>query len=295
MERRVGFIGLGNMGYHMAEHLMNKPERLIVYNRTASKCDAFVEGGASMAKSLKEMAEMADVMFISMPGPPQVDEVAKALFEHGRAGQIILDTSTVSPMQNINWAKKFEEKDMIYIDMPISGGVAGATRATLSMLVGAAEDEFYQLGLREYTDLIGDKYFYMKQRGGGSAIKLINNFMAFTTQVINAEAIAMADALGISLDDFFKVTTRSTGNNHLLSTKMDKIKSGIFRPDFTTDLVVKDLELARQLCQDYKVPNFSLNNAVQFYRLAQGKGHGKEDSSSVVSVIRKSYEKEEVY
>ena len=295
MERTVGFIGLGNIGAHMAEHLMNKPERLVVYNRTPAKCQPFVDGGASMTRTIPEMAGMVDVLFMSLPGPAQVEKTASILMEYGNPGLVVLDTSTVSPKQNKELAAAFEQKGMTYIDMPISGGIAGAIRGTLSLLIGATEEEFDALGLREFTDQIGDKYFFMKQRGGGSAIKLINNFMAFTTQVINAEAIAMADALGISLDDFFDVTTRSTGNNHLLSTKMGKIKSGNYRPDFTTDLVVKDLELARQLCQDYQVPNFSLNSAVQFYRLAQAKGHGADDSSSVVSVIRKSYEKEQIF
>ena len=294
MEKMVGFLGLGNIGSHMAEHLIKKPGRYIVYNRTSAKCEPFAAMGAAVAATVRDIAEQSDVLFLSLPGPAQVEKEAETLLASGRTGQVILDTSTVSPKLNKELAAAFREKGITYLDMPISGGIAGAIQGTLSLLIGATEEEFDSLGLREYTDRIGDKYFFMNQRGGGNAIKLINNFMAFTTQVINAEAIAMADAMGISLDDFFKVTTRSTGNNHLLSTKMDKIKSGNYRPDFTTDLVVKDLELARQLCQDYQVPNFSLNNAVQFYRLAQAKGHGADDSSSVVAVIRTSYQKEEL-
>ncbi len=295
MEKQVGFIGLGNIGSHMAEHLMDKPERLVVYNRTHTKCEPFVKRGASMTRTIPELAGMVDVLFLSLPGPAEVEKTAATLMEYGNPGLVVLDTSTVSPKQNKELAAAFEKKGMTYIDMPISGGIAGAIKGTLSLLIGATEEEFDSLGLREITDRIGDKYFFMKQRGGGSAIKLINNFVAFTTQVINAEAIAMADALGISLDDFFDVTAQSTGNNHMLSTKKDKIKSGNYSPAFTTDLVVKDLEQARQLCQDYQVPNFSLNSALQFYRLAQAKGHSADDSSSVVAVIRSSYEKGELH
>lgn len=292
MSKRIGFIGLGNIGSHMAEHLMKKEGEYTVYNRTMAKCEPFVAKGAKAAGSVSEIADKSDIIFVSLPGPAQVEKVGAELLENCREGQVILDTSTVSPKQSKELAAAFEKNGVIYIDMPISGGIGAAAQGTLSLLIGATEDEFDGLGLREYTDRIGDKYFFMKQRGAGNAIKLINNFLAFSTQIINAEAITMADSLDISLDDFFKVTTRSTGNNHLLSTKMDKIKSGIYRPDFTTDLVVKDLELARQLCQDYQVPNFSLNSAVQFYRLAQAKGHGADDSSSVVAVIRDSYRKE---
>ena len=156
---------------------------------------------------------------------------------------------------------------------------------------GATEEEFLSLGLKEYTDTIGDKYFFMGAHGNGNAIKLINNYMAFAAQVINGEALAMADALGISVDAFYDVTTKSSGNNMILGAKMQKIKTGDYKPSFALDLVIKDLELARQLCQDAEIANFTLNTALQWYRIAQAQGTGREDSSAVIRVIRETEEK----
>ena len=153
-------------------------------------------------------------------------------------------------------------------------------------MIGASEEEFASLGLKEYTDTFGDKYFYLGGRGNGNAIKIINNYMAFAAQTINGEALAMADALGISQEAFYEVTTKSSGNNMILGAKKQKILAGDYKPGFALDLVVKDLELARQLCQDEEIPNFSLNTALQFYRIAQAKGYGKEDSSAVIRTIR---------
>ncbi|MBR1496269.1 MAG: NAD(P)-dependent oxidoreductase [Oscillospiraceae bacterium] len=289
MSKNIGFIGLGNIGAPMAENLRKKAGGILVYNRSQEKCAPFAERGAAVAASVAEVAEKSELIFLSLPGPAQADGVVRTLLAHGKARQIIVDTSTVSPKLNRDLAAAAAEKGITYLDMPVSGGPAGAANGKLSLMVGAGEEEFLSLGLKEYTDTIGNKYFFMKTRGGGNAIKLINNFMAFAAQAVNGEAAAMADALGISMDDFYEVTMNSSGNNMILGAKMQKVKSGDLKPGFATDLVVKDLELARQLCQDAAIPNFTLNTALQLYRLAQTKGHGKDDSSSVIATIREAY------
>ena len=283
---KLGFIGLGNMGFPMAENLLKKEGNLLVNNRTMARCLPLTEKGAEAVSTQEEIAERADLIFLSLPGPAQVEEVVTRLAAAGHAGQKIVDFSTVSPKLNREMAALAEEKGIVYIDVPVSGGPAGAANGKLSLMIGASEEEFTRLGLKEYTDTVGDKYFFMGERGNGNAIKLINNYMAFAAQAINAEALAMADALGISTDAFYDVTTKSSGNNMILNAKMVKVKTGDYKPGFALDLVVKDLELARQLCQDSSIPNFTLNTALQLYRVAQAKGCGREDSSAVIRVVR---------
>ena len=292
MAKKLGFIGLGNMGTPMAANLLKKEGALLVYNRTAAKCAALAEQGAAVAGSVAELAEKADVIFLSLPGPAQVEEVVRTLVAHGRQGQIIVDTSTVSPRLNRSMADLGQSNGITYVDVPVSGGPAGAANGKLSLMIGASEEEYTTLGLKEYTDTIGDKYFFMGGRGNGNAIKLINNYMAFAAQAINGEALAMADALGITAEAFYHVTTQSSGNNMILGAKMAKVLADDYKPGFALDLVVKDLELARQLCQDAEIPNFSLNNALQLYRIAQAQGKGKEDSSAVIPTIREIARKE---
>lgn len=284
----LGFIGLGNMGAPMAENLLKKEGRIIVFNRTAAKCEPFVEKGAVAAATVGEVAKQADLIFLSLPGPAQVEAVVRELVANGREGSCIVDTSTVSPKLNREMAELAAGKGITYVDVPVSGGPAGAANGKLSLMIGATEEEYMALGLKPYTDTIGDKYFFMGARGNGNAIKLINNYMAFAAQAINGEALAMADALGISTDAFYDVTTKSSGNNMILGAKMNKIRNEDYKPGFALDLVVKDLELARQLCQDMEIANFSLNTALQWYRIAQAKGAGREDSSAVIRVIRET-------
>jgi 3-hydroxyisobutyrate dehydrogenase-like beta-hydroxyacid dehydrogenase len=287
----IGFIGLGNMGSPMAENLLKKEGTIVVHNRTAARCEPFIAKGAVAAKTVGEAAELADIIFLSLPGPAQAEEVVRELVAHGHAGSCIVDTSTVSPGLNCALAELALAKGITYLDVPVSGGPAGAASGKLSLMIGASEEEFTALELKPYTDTFGDKYFFMGRRGNGNAIKLINNYMAFAAQAINGEALAMADALGIQVDDFYEVTTKSSGNNMILGAKMAKIKAGDYKPGFALDLVVKDLELARQLCQDAQIANFTLNTALQWYRIAQANGAGREDSSAVIRVIRETEKK----
>ena len=289
MTYKSGFIGLGNMGEPMAENILTKIGSLTVYNRSKDASIRLAEKGAKIAESVAQLTQEVDLIFLSLPGPKEVNEVItgpKGLLENSRPGQFIVDFSTVSPMTNQNILEAATAKGVGYVDVPVSGGGVGAAKGALSLMIGATEQEMTDVGIVPYFEAVGNVFHYIGKRGGGSAIKIINNFMSFSAQVINGEAIAMADSLGISIDTFYDVVLSSSGSNNILKAKMDKVKNHDLSPGFVVDLVLKDLELARQLCQDSEIPNFSLNMGIQFYRLAQKLGHGKDDSSSVIKVIR---------
>lgn len=286
MRYLAGFIGLGNMGMPMAANMLRKFGSFIVYNRSRGKSELLAQEGAAIADDLGAMAEATDLIFLCLPGPKQVAEIVPQLLAHGKPGLLIVDFSTIAPADSQRMYAMAVERGMNYIDIPVSGGGAGAAKGALSLMIGATEAEISDLNLMPWLETIANKFYYMDNRGSGSAIKIINNYMAFTAQVINGEALLMADRLGISVDKFYDVTTHSSGNNMILGAKMNKVKQGDLTPGFATDLVLKDLELARQLCQDGSIPNFTLNTGIQFYRMAQLLGHGKDDSSSVIQVIR---------
>ncbi|HAO62340.1 MAG TPA: hypothetical protein DCQ90_10700 [Erysipelotrichaceae bacterium] len=289
MTRKAVFIGLGNMGFPMASNLLETFGSLGVYNRSQKNGLALVEKGATMFLDVKSVAQYADLVFLCLPGPLEVAEIVdgpEGLLSNGSEGQIILDFSTVSPALSKELSRKATQKKITYIDLPVSGGGLGAQKRELSLMIGATKAEVEELNLLPYLLCVGKTFHYMGERGKGSAIKIINNYMAFATQILNGEAIAMADRLDIPLESFYDVVTTSSGNNLILSAKKQKVLSGDLSASFTVDLSMKDLELARQLCQDGKMTNFSLNQAIQFYRLAQQLGYGQKDTASVIHVIR---------
>ena len=286
MELKIGFVGLGNMGYPMAQNFLQQFGSVMVFNRSKEKCLNLEKEGAAVAADLKDLMENCNVIGLSLPGPKEVEAVVKELLSYSKEGQIIMDFSTISPDLAVKLHESAKEHGVKYYDMPVSGGPAGAQKAALSIMIGAEKEEVEHDGLLPVLDSIGKTIHFMHKRGNGEAIKIINNYMAFAIQVINGEALAMADALNMDQDAFYHVVATSTGNNTMLSAKMNKVKNQEFAPGFALDLAVKDMELARDCCNDLQMPNFTLNTALQMYRLAQKKGCGKLDSSSVIQVIR---------
>jgi len=284
-----GFIGLGQMGAPMAANLLNKLGTLVVYNRSQAPCLALQQKGAVVAANIRDVSDHSDIICLALPGPVEVQDVVagpEGLFASGRSGQTILDFSTVAPAQSRDLSRLAAEKGLKYIDIPVSGGGIGATKATLSLMIGASREEIEEAGLMPCLEAIGNVFHFIGTRGGGSAIKIINNFLSFTAQVMNGEAILMAEHLGIPLETFYEVVMSSSGNNTILGAKKDKVLKNDLTPGFVVELVLKDLELARQLCQDSGIANFTLNTGIQFYRMAQRHGYGKSDSSSVIRMIR---------
>lgn len=286
---KVGFIGLGNMGYPMAENMLAEFGNLTVFNRSKTKAEILKGKGAEIAESPGALAEAVDVIILALPGPKEVEDIVageNGILSVAKCNLKIIDTSTISPVTSEKIHNLCNAQGTYYVDCPVSGGPAGAAKSSLTVMIGASEEEIDGQGLMPYLNVIGSSFHYIGKIGGGSSVKIINNYIAFTTQVVNGEALLMADTLGIPASVFYQVTASSSGNNAILKAKMDKVLNGDISPGFALDLAVKDLELARQLCQDIKVPNFTLNTGIQFYRDAQRKGYGQDDSCSVIKIIR---------
>jgi len=286
MTMKAGFIGLGHMGSRMSKNVLRTAGSLLVSDISEAAKNELKEAGADIAEDNAQVARECDVIFLSLPAPKHVRAVVAGpdgLIENGKAGSYIIDLSTIDAGTSVEMSKIAAEKGIIYIDLPVSGGVAGAEKGTLSLMAGAKEEEMTKI--MPLVNAIG-KATFIGKRGGGSSMKLINNYMAFTHLVADSEAVIMSEKLGIDLDTFFTVVSASSGGDTALHHKRAKIESGDFSANFAVDLVVKDLDLAAQTCKDYKIPNYSLNQAIQFYRMAQSRGMGQMDTISILGMLR---------
>lgn len=287
MKKEIGFIGLGNMGFPMAQRLLQHFHSLHIHNRSQARCLELVAQGAQNHIELIELAHTVDLCFLSLPGPKEVEALMPEILEHGKAGQVIVDFSTISVQQSQSLAAQAKSLGKTYIDMPVSGGPKGAALGSLSIMIGASESEIQSLALYPYLEVLGSSLHYMGDRGRGSAIKIINNFMAFSTQVINSEAFCLALENGIDPQQFFEVVQNSSGNNMILGAKKDKWLKQDYSASFTLDLCVKDLNLAKDLFGSSDPSNLSLSHTLQQYQEAQSQGMGALDSCSVVEIIKK--------
>lgn len=285
MQKKTGFIGLGNMGFGMASNLQKEYGPIAVWNRSQGKIDEMCKQGAIDGQSAKQMASKCDVIILSLPAPKDVRSVVGAkIIPNGKKGLWIIDTSTVDPQTSREMHEMALEKGIEYLDCPVSGGKDGADAGTLTFMVGDTKE--HAQPIEPYLNVMGKTIHYMGNSGGGSAIKVINNFMSFSAAVINAEAINMAEHMDIPLEKFYEVILSSSGGNNNLKGKMKKVLANDLEASFTVNPVLKDLELAADLCRSAGIPNFSASNAIQWFRLAQKHGYADKDASSLVYIFR---------
>ena len=145
MSEQVGFIGLGIMGSGMTRNLLKAGFDLTVWNRTASKMAPIVEAGAKAADNPADLAAQCDVIVLCVSDTPDVESVLfgeNSVIQGIKAGALVVDCSTISPIETEKFAKKLAEKDAHMLDAPISGGSEGATNGTLSIMVGGEADQF---------------------------------------------------------------------------------------------------------------------------------------------------------
>ena len=269
----------------MAENLLKDFGKLMVHNRSLRKVEEICAKGAENAGNAERMAKECDVIIVSLPGPAEVSKVVgEELIPNGKQGQWILDTSTIDPGLSRKMHESAQNKGITYVDCPVSGGKAGAGAGTLTFMIGAKEEDMQPV--MPYLSSMGNKIYYLNIPGGGSSIKIINNFMTFAAAIVDAEGIVMAEKMGISLEDFFNVVLNSGGMNGYLRSKEALIKAGNIEASFTVNLVLKDLELAADLSRSADIPNFTGNSAIQWFRLAKEHGYGDNDSSAIVNLFR---------
>jgi 3-hydroxyisobutyrate dehydrogenase len=284
---RLGFVGTGNMGRHMARHLLEAGYRLTVHDARRAAAEQLEGGGAGWAESPAELAEASDVVFTSLPGPPEVESVA--LGEGGvlanlPAGGILVDLSTNSPTAIRKVAAAGAERGIVVLDAPVSGGVFGAETGRLAVMVGGDKDAFDRC--KPLFDAIGDHVVYCGASGAGSATKLVNNMISLSLNVLLGEALALGVRAGVELETLVDVIQSSSGATWKLGNNYPKfLFKGNFEPGFALDLGAKDLRLGTGLAKELGMPLDLANLVEQRFVEAQARGWGKLHSDVVVKLI----------
>ncbi|HVM52119.1 MAG TPA: NAD(P)-dependent oxidoreductase, partial [Acidimicrobiales bacterium] len=178
--RQVGFVGVGTMGNPMAANLLAAGHRLTVHDVRAESAANLLDAGAAWADSARAVADASDVTFLSLPNPADVTEVvtgAAGVLAGAAAGTTIVDLSTNAPEVVRALAASAAERGVGFLDAPVSGGVGGARKGSLAVMVGGDADAYAaQLPLLE---VIGDRVFHVGDVGAGNVVKLLNNMLFF--------------------------------------------------------------------------------------------------------------------
>ncbi|MGZ4811100.1 MAG: NAD(P)-dependent oxidoreductase [Thermoanaerobaculia bacterium] len=208
---RIGFIGLGAMGYPMAGHLAKEHE-VIVWNRTKEKAERHSrEHKTKLAKDLAETAA-ADVIITMLPTSREVDEIVDQLLPHVRKGTLWIDATSGDPNVSRETAKRLAAKGVAFVDAPVTGAVVGATNATLTIMIGGSKEDFERA--RDVLRLCGKTIIHVGEIGSGHAIKVLTNSIMGATVWITSECLLLAKQLGIDLKTALAVTNAGSGRSN---------------------------------------------------------------------------------
>lgn len=293
---KVGFIGTGTMGQPMVNNLIAKGFGVVAYDIVPASLEAAVRLGASAGGSAADTAKHCDLVVTMLPSSSHVEAAylgAGGVLEGVTKGRLCVDMSTIEPAVAQRVAARLRERGVRFIDAPVSGGVVGAEKGTLAIMVGGEAGDLEEA--RPALAAMGANIIHVGPVGAGEVAKLCNNLIAGVAMVAVAEAFRIAEGFGVDPKVLTSVIAKSSGNtwamenNHpvpgLLATAAS---SRDYAPGFMTDLMAKDLGLAVNAARELRVPVSVAPAAQQLLRLASSHGYGRKDFSSVYAFLQPS-------
>ena len=281
----LGFIGLGTMGSSMALNVLKAGHHLTVNDINRDAAAPHLEAGAVWADNAQDVAEAADIVFSSLPGPPEVEAVA--LGEHGilsgiSAGKVYFDLSTNSPTLVRRVHEAFAAHGAHVLDAPVSGGPLGARTGRLAIWVGGDSEVFERC--KPVLDAIGDQAYYVGAIGTGSIAKLVHNCSGYILQTALAETFTMGVKAGVEpLALWQAVRQGALGRRRTFDGLQQNYLPGRFDPpDFALRLARKDVSLAVEVGREFDVPMRLANLTLAELTEALNKGWDQRDSRAAM-------------
>jgi 3-hydroxyisobutyrate dehydrogenase-like beta-hydroxyacid dehydrogenase len=282
---RVGFIGTGNIGNPMARNVVRAGHDVAVNDLRESACANLLELGATWAATPAEAAAQAEVVFTSLPGPVEVERVltgVDGILAGAQPGTVYFDLSTNSPATARRLAGVAAARGVTYLDAPVSGGVSGAEKATLCVMVGGDQSAFERY--KPVLEAIGTNVFHLGDVGAGCTAKLVNNLIALGVGHLINEALVAGVKAGIDAQTLYDVMAVSSASRfvpgvpRLLERRFD-------HATFTLALAAKDVGLAVALGREHGVPMPAAAAIEQAMLVAIASGHGDKASSASVLAL----------
>ena len=247
--KRIGFVGLGNMGARMVTNLLNADYEVIGYDINEEFVKQLLPKGLKKASDLNDISKDIDIIITMLPNGEIVEEVLDSIINHLNPGTLITDCSTIDVNKAKILHKKCEDRELLSLDAPVSGGVGGAENGTLTFMVGGTKDA-YKIMLPLF-EVMGNKSLLCGSYGTGQATKACNNMLLATTMIGVGEAFNLGKNLGLDPQKLFEILSTSTGscwaiNNYcpIKGVGPESPADNNFEPGFSVSLMFKDLSIA---------------------------------------------------
>lgn len=282
--KTIGFVGLGNMGGRMTRCLVDSGLTVLGYDPEPQRVRA---AGAQLAASIREIADKADIILLSLPDSKVVEAVVEGgdgLLQHCREGQTIVDLSTAAASSTIRLNGLFAKRGVQYVDAGISGGAAAAQKGTLTLMVGG--DAATIEALDWVFKPIASKVFNMGESGSGHTTKLLNNFLNAVSLAATAEVMVAGKKAGLDLHRLLDVLNSSSGVNFATQNRFPHIVDGNYlEGGLTGKLMSKDVVLYIERARELGVASLNASGPLASFGLQIALGYGDQISNKVVDAI----------
>lgn len=285
----VGFVGLGIMGRPQALNIKKAGHELAVWARRPESMQPLLEAGATACASAKQVAMVSDVICVMVADTPDVERVifgAQGLLEGARAGSVVVDMSTISPVATRDIARRLAEQNIDMLDAPVSGGEPGAISGTLSIMVGGKPEVFARI--RPLLECMGTRIVHIGANGAGQVAKACNQIVGAVTLEAVCEGLTLARRNGA---DPAKVREAMLGGfawSRVLELHGRRIIERDFKPGFKARLHRKDLKIVTDTAAHLGLALPQASLVASHLNALVGMGCGEDDSAALVRVLERA-------
>jgi len=282
---KIGFMGLGEMGFGMAVNMQKDEPDFMIISSSQQKREYFANLGAAVAADLSELGQN-DIIFLCLPGGKEVEQAIfgeDGMLPQLKEGSIIVDFSTISYITATKICERLAQKEIIFLDCPISGMKKRADDGTLTVMCGGDETAFQKV--KPYLDKVGNKVLYMGQSGQGQLAKLINQLLFDINLAAIAEILPMAAKMGVDCGKITQVINSGTGRSYASEFFIPRILEGSFEDGYSLKNAYKDLQSASQISAEHAIPMPVLAAATATYQSALQKGFGEDNKGGMIKVF----------
>ncbi|MGQ3891688.1 3-hydroxyisobutyrate dehydrogenase [Legionella sp. CNM-4043-24] len=286
----IGFVGLGHMGLPMAINLIKAGHRVTGFDLQAAALGSLAAAGGHVAADLAQVAKQSDILITMLQNGQQVRTAClgdQGLYAHAPRHSLHIDCSTIDVDSSRELHQQAAQRDLLMVDAPVSGGVSGASAATLTFMVGGDEESFQQA--RVILESMGKKIFHTGATGSGQAAKICNNMILGMSMIGVSEAFVLAEKLGLSAQKLFEVVNSSSGQCWVMSQYPPA--AGLlpnapanhqYQAGFAAAMMLKDLLLSQQSAQQVGVETPQAAQATARYQEFYDAGFGDLDFSAII-------------
>jgi 3-hydroxyisobutyrate dehydrogenase len=280
---RYGFIGLGNLGGHLAASLLRAGFAVTVYDIDRALAERHLSAGARWADSLQAIGAECDAVITCLPSPSVSERVLRELLQGFARGASWIEMSTLGRNDILRLAEIAAEKGVRTLEAPVTGGVHLAARGEITVLAGGDADLFEQH--KPVLEAMGSQVFYIGPLGSAAVIKVITNMLAFIHLIADGEALMLAKRGGLDLGQAWRAIAASSGTSFVHETEGQLILNGSYDIAFTMDLALKDLGFAMGFGKEFGVPLPLADLAYRIFIEGKAVYGGNAQSTQIVKLL----------